>query len=133
MTSVRIPFRQRLSSRFVALMLLLTLVPLLALFVISSNLTSDVLTQSLASDLEEKAFLVGADIDRFWTQRENDARLLSQADVLESDNAAAIIKYLTEIIEETEFLDDIDVIDRDGIITASSGEQNERGVSILSW
>ena len=74
---------------------------------------------------------MGADIDRFYSQRERDVRILSQADVLEGDNIDAIIKYLTEIIEETPYLDDIDVIGNDGIIIASSGEQNEKGMRVL--
>jgi signal transduction histidine kinase len=80
--------------------------------------------------LEEKSFLVGADIDRFFLQRERDARILSQADVLEGSDLDAIIQYLTEVIEETPYLDDIDVIDTDGVIIASSGEQNEQGEHI---
>ncbi len=75
---------------------------------------------------------MGADIDRFYNQRERDVRILSQADVLEGDDINAIIKYLTEIIEETPYLDDIDVINSDGIIIASSGEQNEKGMHILA-
>jgi C4-dicarboxylate-specific signal transduction histidine kinase len=76
---------------------------------------------------------MGAGIDRFFHQRLHDVEILSQADVLETDNIDAIIQYLTEIIDATPYLDDIDVIDTDGIIIASSGEQNEKGqpISVL--
>ena len=52
--------------------------------------------------------------------------------MLEGSNLDAIIQYLTEVIEETPYLDDIDIIDTDGIIVASSGEQNERGEHVLT-
>ena len=67
------------------------------------------------------------DIDRFFDQRERDVRILTQADVLEGDDIQAIVQYATEIIEETPYLDDIDIIGLDGRIIASSGEQNELG------
>ena len=127
-----IPLRKRLTSKFAALILLLFMVPLIFLFFYASNTASDVLIASLRDDLKEKAFLVGADIDRFYSQRERDVRILSQADVLESDEIDGIIKYLTEIIDETPYLDDIDVINLDGFVIASSGVQNEKGVHILT-
>jgi len=73
---------------------------------------------------------VAKDIDRFFDQRERDVRILTQADVLdvlEGDDIQAIVQYATEIIEETPYLDDIDIIGLDGRIIASSGEQNELG------
>lgn len=76
---------------------------------------------------------MGEDIDRFFQQREYDIRILSQADVLEQDNIAPIIKYLTEIVHEGIYLDDIDVIDRTGAIIASSDIQNEKSFPCHSF
>ncbi len=89
------------------------------------------LIASLRNDLREKSFLVGADIDRYFTQRVHDVKVLSQADVLEGDNIPSIIQYLTEVIQETPYLDDIDIINTSGIVIASSGEQNESGKHVL--
>ena len=47
------------------------------------------------------------------------------------DNIEKIIQYLTEVIQETPYLDDIDIINPNGIIIASSGEQNEKGKHVL--
>lgn len=127
-----IPIYRRLTSKFVGMILLFTLCPLIFLYFFSVNIASEALLASLRNDLQEKSFLVGADIDRFFSQRERDVRILSQADVLEQDNINKIIKYISEIINETPFLDDIDVIDNDGIIIASTGEQNEIGKHVLS-
>lgn len=89
------------------------------------------LIDSLRHDLKEKSFLVGSSIDRYFSQREHDVRVLSQADVLEGDDIASIIQYLTEVIQETPYLDDIDIINPDGVVIASSGEQNEQGKHVL--
>ncbi|MBL4790358.1 MAG: cache domain-containing protein, partial [Kordiimonadaceae bacterium] len=129
--SGEVPFFSRLTSKFLAMTLLLFLAPQVAIYYYTSNAASTMLVDSLRNDLKEKSFLVGADIDRFFDQRLTDVLTLSQADVLEGDDTAAIIQYLTEIIEGTPYLDDIDVIQIDGTIIASSGEQNEKGKNIL--
>jgi len=126
-----VPLHKRLTTKFVAMALLLFLAPQVALFFYSSNTASEMLIESLRNDLKEKSFLVGADIDRFFQQRLHDVLILSQADVLETTKIGAIIQYLTEVIEATPYLDDIDVIDINGTIIASSGEQNEKGHNIL--
>ena len=125
------PLHRRLTTKFVAMALLLFLAPQVFLYFFSSNTASEMLIDSLRHDLKEKSYLVGADIDRLFKQRLHDVLVLSQADVLETNNNDAIIQYLTEVIEATPYLDDIDVIDVDGTIIASSGEQNEKGKNIL--
>ncbi len=123
---------RRLVTKFAAMAVFLSLIPQVVIYLLASQTTSSVLLETLRTSLEEKSFLVGAGIDRFFLQRERDVRILSQADVLEGSNLDAIIQYLTEVIEETPYLDDIDIIDTDGIIVASSGEQNERGEHVLT-
>ncbi len=127
-----IPSYRRLTPKFVGASLFLSLIPLIFLYFIASSNASQMLIESLRGDLKEKSFLVGANIDQFFNERYHDVRILSQADVLEAENTNAIIKYLTEIIEETPYLDDIDVIDIDGIIIASSGVQNEKGMHVIA-
>ncbi|MBL4740671.1 MAG: cache domain-containing protein, partial [Sneathiella sp.] len=105
--------------------------PQAILYFYSSNTASEMLVNSLKEDLKEKSFLVGADIDRFFNQRLHDVLILSQADVLESNEIDAMIQYLTEVIEATPYLDGLDVIDIKGNIIASSGEQNEQGSNVL--
>ena len=131
MKTKHIPLHKRLTSKFIGIAFLLSLLPLIFLYYYSINTASVMLINTLQNDLKEKAFLVGADIDRYFTQREHDVRILSQADVLEGSNIPNIIQYLTEVIKETPYLDDIDIINPQGIVIASSGEQNEQGKHIL--
>ncbi|MCJ8294527.1 MAG: ATP-binding protein [Colwellia sp.] len=126
-----IPFHKRLTSKFIGIAFVLSLLPLIFLYYYSTNSASVMLINTLQSNLQEKAFLVGADIDRYFTQREHDVRVLSQADVLEGSDVPSIIQYLTEVIQETPYLDDIDVINPQGIVIASSGAQNEQGKHVL--
>ncbi|NQZ12504.1 MAG: hypothetical protein HRT35_35570, partial [Algicola sp.] len=131
MTDDKIALHRRLTTKFIGMAFLLSFLPLSFLYYFSTNSATEMLIESLRDDLKEKSFLVGADIDRYFTQREHDVRVLSQADVLEGDDIAPIIQYLTEVIQETPYLDDIDIIDTKGIVIASSGEQNEKGKHVL--
>jgi hypothetical protein len=96
-----IAHHRRLITKFVAMAMFFFLVPQAITYVLSSRSTSAMLLETLRVSLEEKSFLAGADIDRFFLQRERDARVLSQADVLEGDDLDAVIQYLTEITKET--------------------------------
>ncbi len=125
-----IPWYNRLTSKFAGIILFLIILPQIFIYLFISNTTAQVMTDVLRENLKEKAFLVAADIDRFFDQRLHDARIISQADVLEHNNIEQIIQYFTEITQETPFLNDIDIINMQGIIFASSGEQNEKGKHI---
>jgi hypothetical protein len=127
-----VPLHRRLTTKFVVMALVLFLAPQVFIYFYATRTASDMLIDSLRNDLKEKSFLVGADIDRYFDQRLHDVRILSQADVLEGVNTNAIIQYLTEIIDETPYLNDLDIINTEGIIIASSGEQNEKGQHILA-
>ncbi|MCJ8270658.1 MAG: cache and HAMP domain-containing protein, partial [Psychrosphaera sp.] len=131
MTDDKIALHRRLTTKFIGMAFVVSFLPLAFLYYFSTNSATEMLIESLRDDLKEKSFLVGADIDRYFKQREHDVRILSQADVLEGDDIAQIIQYLTEVIKETPYLDDIDIIDTHGIVIASSGEQNEKGKHVL--
>jgi len=132
MTQYKIALHRRLVTKFVAMAVFLSLAPQVMIYLVASRTASTELFGAGSTSLEERSFLVGAGINRFFSQREGDTRILSQADVLEGSDLDAMIQYLTEITEETPYLDDIDVIDTDGLIVASSGDQNERGQYILT-
>jgi len=131
MASEKIYWHKRLTSKFLGIAFILSMLPLIFIYNYSINNATDMLTTSLRNDLKEKSFLVGADIDRYFEQRKHDVKILSQADVLEGESIEKIIQYLTEVIKETPYLDDIDVINPEGIVIASSGQQNEKGKHVL--
>ncbi len=103
------------------------ILPLLLFTVMSLQSTSDAVTKTIANGLEAKSVLVAHDINSFISERIIDARVLSQADVLESKDVPKTIQYLTEIVDANQWINDIDVLDISGNVQASSGIQNENG------
>jgi len=103
------------------------ILPLLLFTVLSLQSASDAVTKTIANGLEAKSVLVAHDINSFISERIIDAKVLSQADVLESKDVPKTIQYLTEIVEANPWINDIDVLDVSGYVRASSGIQNEKG------
>jgi len=101
--------------------------PLLLFTLLSLQSASDAVTKTIADGLEAKSVLVAHDINSFISERIIDARVLSQADVLESKDVPKTVQYLTEIVDANQWINDIDVLDPSGIVRASSGVQNENG------
>ena len=93
MEDARIVLHRKLSTKFVVIAFLLSFAPLTFLYIFSTNTATEMLIESLGNGLKEKSYLVGADIDRFFSQRERDVRILSQADVLEGTRIEDIIRY----------------------------------------
>lgn len=102
-------------------------VPLAFVYLFVSKSVSDEILKNLRIELAERAFLVGANIDRFFSERERDLRILSQANVFETDNTTAIQKYVREVGIETPFLDDIQAVKLDGKLIASSKNHDNIG------
>jgi C4-dicarboxylate-specific signal transduction histidine kinase len=130
MAKNHIALHRRLTSKCIVMALLISLAPQSFLYFYSSNSASEMLIESLRNDLKEKAFLVGADIDRFFKQREHDVLTLSQADVLEGEDVDATSQYLAEIIQGNPYLDAIHVHDLDGMLISGSGEMNNLGMNL---
>jgi PAS domain S-box-containing protein len=105
----------------------IVLIPLAILTLISLYNSSNALTNVIKNELEAQSILVGFSINSFIDERIIDARIISQADVLEMQDINQKIQYLTEIVNENKWIDDIDIISPDGTIIASSGVQNEKG------
>ena len=70
-------------ARILVIALLAVLVPLLIFAAISIYSSSQALTSLIRQDLQNKSELVASNIDNFINERIVDARVLSQADVLE--------------------------------------------------
>ena len=94
--------------------ILSVLVPLIIFASISLYSSSQALTQVISNELKEKSILVAYDIDKFIAGRITNARVLSQADVLEGGKIKQIIQYLTEIVAADEWIEDIDIISPSG-------------------
>ena len=117
-----------LSVRFLAVNFLVAVVPLLVFLYFTVPRTQTSLANSLSGSLQTKAVVAAYGIDRFLEERVVEARVLSQADVLETADVAARIQYLTEVVEATPWIADIDIVSIDGVTICSSGDQNEKGL-----
>jgi len=103
------------------------LIPIVIFTLISLYSSSNALTNVIKEELQAQSVLVSYSINEFIDERIIDARVISQADVLEQENVNSKIQYLTEIVHENKWIDDIDILGTDGTIVASSGVQNEKG------
>jgi len=103
------------------------LIPLAIFTLTSLYSSSQAMTGVIKQELEAQSILVSYSINTFIDERIVDARVISQADVLEKEEINHKIQYLTEIVHENKWIDDIDLLNPDGMIIASSGIQNEKG------
>ena len=117
-----------LGVRFLAVNFLVAVVPLFVFLYFTVPRTQDTLADSLSASLKTKAIVAALGIDHFLEERVVEARVLSQADVLETDDVEARIQYLTEVVEATPWIADIDIVGIDGVTICSSGDQNEKGL-----
>ncbi len=119
-----------LSTKFIALALAACIVPVAVVAIISVNQSMDAMTNTLGEELMNKSAMVGNEIDEFFEQRIADIRMLSQADVLEADNADEKRQYFDEILIANHNLVRILVVSSEGDISASSGSKNLIGTPL---
>ena len=74
MPANKIALHKRLTSKFIGMAFIVSLLPLTFLYYFATNSATEMLIDTLRNSLTEKSFLVGADIDRYFTQREHDVR-----------------------------------------------------------
>lgn len=101
--------------------LLISLVPLLVISVLSIVNARKMMLDQIQNGLAGKALLVGSEIDTFFHQRSSDIRILSQADVIESEDRDAMGAYLAEVRNESPVLTGLAVFDAGGKALAASG------------
>ena len=120
-----------LKFRITILALLVAVVPLALFQVISVKRSSEILLDFLGNDLEGQSFIMAREINRFMEQRVSDARLISLATVFKGKNKSEIKEYLKSVTSENNFLNDIDVLDKEGLILISSNNEGEEGY--VAW
>ena len=116
-----------LKFRITALALLAAMIPLFIFNGISAQRSKDNMVLTAADDLKAQSVLVARGIDRYLKQRLVDIKMISQADVLRSDQKADILGYLKSIAYENESIDDIALLDLSGVITASATQPSTEG------
>jgi len=120
-----------LKFRITILALLVAVLPLALFQVISVKRSSEILLDFLGNDLEGQSFIMAREINRFVEQRVNDAKLISLATVFKGNNKEEIRAYLKSVTTQNEYLNDIDVLNKEGLIQISSSNEGEEGY--VAW
>ena len=117
---MRFSLRRSLAGRIVAILLCVAVVPLAVYMAIAAPAASRTLVDVVGNNLASECELVAGDIDRFLEQLVSTTRLLSQADVLESEDFQSIRQYLAEAAEADPAILNLYVLDLKGSTQASS-------------
>ena len=120
-----------LKFRITILALLVAVVPLALFQVFSVKRSSEILLDFLGNDLEGQSFIMAREINRFLAQRVADVRLISKANVFKENKTQIIRSYLKSVTSGSEFINDIDVLNREGTILISSSNEGEEGY--VAW
>lgn len=121
---------RRLSRYLAIATILIAIVPITLFYMVLNQVASDTISATLEQELEEKAYLVRRTIDRYYEQRKDELRSLSQADVLEGDDLDAIEQYIEEITEYSPNFIDIELSGVDGEVLSNAEFDDEQGESI---
>ncbi len=114
-----------LSTKIISMSLLLALFPLVIVYFVASSLFTDALITNIQQNLTAQAMQAGYSIDQFFYQRIRDIKMLSQADLLEENDADKINQYLEEIQIENYLLSDIYVILPSGMFISAARDKHK--------
>ena len=120
-----------LKYRITILTLLVAVVPLALFQFFSVKRSSEILLDFLGNDLEGQSFIMAREINRYLSQRMAEVRLISQAAVFKLDNTKMMRTYLNAATSGSEYIADIDVLNRDGVIEISSNNKGEE--NFVAW
>ncbi|MCV6636969.1 response regulator [Candidatus Albibeggiatoa sp. nov. NOAA] len=121
-----------LSTKIILMALLLALIPLIITYFVASSLFTDTLINNIQQNLTAQAVQAGHSIDQFFHQRITDIKMLSQADLLEENDADKINQYLEEIQIENNLLHDIYVVSPTGEFIAAAKDKDKISKNIQS-
>ncbi|MGL1904224.1 MAG: methyl-accepting chemotaxis protein [Fibrobacterales bacterium] len=125
--------KKSLMAKILVLALASGAVPIVVIVVFSIVNITDSMLHQIGENLRDNAEMVGSNIDDFFDQRENDARVISQANVLESADAIVQQGYFDDIIDANPNITGINVISSDGVVFSSNGDQNKVGATLKSF
>ena len=120
-----------LKFRITALALLAAVIPLFIFNGISAKRSKDIMMISAADDIKAQSKMVAKDIDRYFKQRLVEVKMISQADVLRSNDKVQALGYLKSITYENDSIDDINLLDLNGVITISATDPKKE--NSVAW
>ena len=113
------------ATKIILLATLSGLIPTLIISIIAVNSFTETMFSTIGVNLQDNAEIEGRNIDNYFDQREDDAKVISQANVLESDNSMEQKSYFDDVIDANDSILDIMVVASDGIVFSTAGTQEE--------
>ncbi len=112
-----------IKAKLFFLSVLACLVPALVITFIMVYKVSKVLLTTIGTNLQDSAEMVGNSIDTYFDQRGDDAKVISQANVLESSDRMEQKGYFDDVIDANKSILDIMVVNREGVVFSTAGTQ----------
>jgi signal transduction histidine kinase len=116
-----------LKFRITALAFLAAMIPLFIFNGISAQRSKENTIQAEADAIKAQSVLIANGIDRYLKQRLVDIKMIAQADVLRSIHKAQISDYIKSVAYENDAIEDISVLDLNGVIVTSAINSNKEG------
>lgn len=116
-----------LKFRITALVLVAAVIPLFIFNGISAKRSKDIMMMTAAENIKAQSIMVARDINRFVRQRLTEIKMISQADAFQSNDRAQLLDYFKSVMYENDAIDDINVVDLNGIILVSAADPNKTG------
>jgi len=116
-----------LKFRITALALLAAVIPLFIFNGISAKRSKDITLMEASDAIKAQSIMVAKDIDRFFKQRLMEIKMISQVDVFRSNNRDRILDYIKSITYENDAIDDINLLDLNGVINISAADAKKEG------
>jgi signal transduction histidine kinase len=116
-----------LKFRITALAFLAAMIPLFIFNGISAQRSKENTIQAEADAIKAQSVLIAKGIDRYLKQRLVDIKMIVQADVLRSIHKAQISDYIKSVAYENDAIEDISVLDLNGVIITSAINSKKEG------
>jgi len=115
-----------------AVMIVAVLLPVSIVAVYSISKTKSSMLKMIGENLAIKTDLTGDYIDEYLSSLTRDARIISQADVLERFNRKEHIEYFQDVLDANEHIKNITFVKKNGIIFSRAKNKELIGKSIFS-
>lgn len=119
-----------IKTKLTLMCLMACLLTAVAIALVAVKQVSNTMLSTIGTNLKDSAEMVGSNIDVYFDQREADAKVISQANVLESEDSMEQKGYFDDVIEANDNILDIMVVKSDGVVFSTAGEQSEVGKAL---
>lgn len=123
---------QSLRTRVMLSFLVVAVIPISAMLLLNYQQLRKELVTIAGDKLLESTFLLARDIERLLEQRQSEIKVISLADVLQTNDTQEITKYVSNIEQQSDFISGIEVYSLDNQLVASS-HNSISSVKLNSW